>query len=36
MAGPHVAGVAALIVSRYGDANDPAERQDAPRAGRRR
>ena len=33
MAGPHVAGVAALIVSRYGDA-DAAEREDAAGPGR--
>ena len=34
MASPHAAGVAALIISRYGDFEDPAEREDAPRRGR--
>ena len=34
MASPHAAGVAALIISRYGDLEEPAEREDAPRRGR--
>jgi len=32
MAGPHVAGVAALIMSRYGRPAEPAEREDATRS----